>query len=195
VIHPDTQLVHVDPEVGRGVVATRPIPSGTITWVLDDLDRLFTESEVAALPPCYEPLLDRWAFNDGRGHHVLCWDFARFMNHSCEPNCGGTEFGLEVALRDIEPGDQLTNDYATFVLHPRERIDCRCGARACRGVVTHKDDPDAVAQVRRLLRAAVPAIGQVDQPLASLLRPGQLVAALNELGYGPDLPDLGPCLP
>ena len=183
-IHPRTRLVSIDREVGDGVVATRPIPRGTITWVLDDLDRMFTDSEVAALPACYEPLLDRWTFNDGRGHHVLCWDLARFMNHSCEPNCAGSELGFEIAVRDIEPGEQLTNDYATFHLHPREQFDCRCGSLSCRGVVTHRDAAHAVEEVRRQLATALPAVGEVDQPLWSLIRPRQLADAVRGLRSG-----------
>src|SRR5215211_3077185 len=88
-IHPDTRLAAIDVVVGDGVIATRPIPQGTITWVLDQLDGVFTESEVEGLPACYEPLIDRWTFNDGHGRCVLCWDLGRLMNHSCEPNCGG----------------------------------------------------------------------------------------------------------
>jgi uncharacterized protein len=179
VIHPDTRLVTIDDEVGQGLVATRPMPQGTITWVLDDLDGVFTEAEAAALPVCYEALIDRWTFNDGRGHHVLCWDLARFMNHSCESNCGGTEFGLEVALRDIEPGEQLTNDYATFHLFPRERFECRCGAASCRGLVTHGLLPDVTDELGHRVTVALTAAARVDQPLATLLRPGQMAAALG----------------
>ena len=124
-IHPDTRLAIIDDDVGQGLVATRPIPLGTITWVLDDLDRVFTAPEVEALPTSYEPLIDQWTFDDGHGRHVLCWDIGRFMNHSCECNRAGSEFGFEVALRDIEPGEQLTNDYEVFVLESREWFECR----------------------------------------------------------------------
>ena len=174
VIHPATRLVTIDPHVGRGVVATRPIPRGTITWVLDALDQAFAAADVAGLPSCYEPLIDRWTYNDGRGHHVLCWDISRFMNHSCEPTCGGSEHGFELALRDIGPGEQLTNDYATFHLRPQEWFACHCGRRTCPGVVSHQHGPSSSAQVRRWVQAASVAIERVEQPLADLLPPGRL---------------------
>ena len=44
-IHPNTELRFINKEVGYGVVATKPIPAGTITWVLDKLDRTFTPDE------------------------------------------------------------------------------------------------------------------------------------------------------
>jgi len=127
-IHPDTRLVIIDGVVGSGVIATKRIPRGTITWVLDDLDRTFNGAQMNAMPASYDDLIDRWTFHDGRGWRVLCWDLGRYMNHSCEPNCGGSEFWFEVALRDIEAGEQLTNDYATLYMRPSEGFDCRCGA-------------------------------------------------------------------
>ena len=68
---------------------------------------------------------------------------ARFINHSCEPNCETVIEGRRVfiyALRDIVPGEELAYDY----LIQREDDDppdveqvfrCRCGAAACRGTM------------------------------------------------------------
>src|SRR5262249_45540704 len=140
-----------------------------------------TAPEIAALPTCYEPMIDQWTFNDGHGRHVLCWDIGRFMNHSCECNCAGSQFGFELALRDIEPGEQLTNDYETFVLETRESFECRCGAPSCRGVVRHGRFGDAVESVLHRLRLVVPAIAKVDQPLLTLMRPQQLATAVRTL--------------
>ncbi len=44
-IHPHTEIKFINKEVGYGVVATDFIPKGTITWVLDKLDREFTQNE------------------------------------------------------------------------------------------------------------------------------------------------------
>jgi SET domain-containing protein len=65
---------------------------------------------------------------------------ARFLNHSCEPNCAPVlEAGrvyIETA-RDIQPGEELTYDYAYRREggEPEERYACRCGARRCRGTL------------------------------------------------------------
>lgn len=180
-IHPDTQLVTIDGVVGSGVIATRRIPRGTITWVMDELDRTFTETEMSALPPCYDNLIDRWTFHDGRGRRVLCWDLGRYLNHSCEPNCGGSEYRFELALRDIEAGEQLTNDYATLYMRPSESFECRCGAPTCRGAASHEQVPLAVARVRDQLRHALDNLGLVAQPLGALLVPDWLERALDLL--------------
>lgn len=180
-IHPHTELVTIDGVVGSGVIATRRIPRGTITWVFDDLDRALSASDMGALPPIYEDLLDRWTFHDGRGRRVLCWDLGRYMNHSCEPNCGGSEFWFEVALRDIEPGEQLTNDYATLYMRSSEGFDCRCGADSCRSIVSHAQVPHAVAAVRHQLRRALGEIELPEQPLLALLPNAWLELARNVL--------------
>ena len=66
-IHPDTELRWIDQKIGYGVVATRLIPRGTVTWVLDDLDRRLTSSEIAQLPPMLGPLLTRYGYLDAEG--------------------------------------------------------------------------------------------------------------------------------
>ena len=63
-------------------------------------------------------------------------DPMRFTNHSCRPNArlctdhGRVEF---YALRDIEPGEELTVDYGET--HHEGRLACRCGADGCRGAL------------------------------------------------------------
>jgi hypothetical protein len=180
-IHPDTRLITIDGVVGSGVIATRRIPRGTLTWVLDDLDRAFTGSQLNTLPPCYDDLIDRWTFHDGRGRRVLCWDLGRYLNHSCEPNCGGSEFWFEVALRDIEPGEQLTNDYATLYMRPSEGFACRCGALSCRGRASHEEVPLVVSSIHDQVLTALGELDRVAQPLSALLRPEWLAYARDVL--------------
>jgi uncharacterized protein len=57
-IHPNTELRFISPEVGYGVVAREFIPKGTITWVLDELDREFTPEQFNAFDPAYQEILD-----------------------------------------------------------------------------------------------------------------------------------------
>ena len=49
---------------------------------------------------------------------ILCFDDARFINHSDTPNVATDyaqdRYGLDVALRDIAAGEELTMDYAGF---------------------------------------------------------------------------------
>jgi uncharacterized protein len=61
-----------------------------------------------------------------------------FSNHSCEPNIGVQGQIVFVAMRDVAAGEELTHDWATTD-DDRYEMPCRCGAAACRGVVTGQD--------------------------------------------------------
>ncbi|KPI45433.1 Histone-lysine N-methyltransferase, H3 lysine-4 specific [Cyphellophora attinorum] len=66
---------------------------------------------------------------------------ARFINHSCDPNCtakiirvGGTKRIVIYALRDIEKDEELTYDYKfEREIGSDDRIPCLCGSANCKG--------------------------------------------------------------
>ena len=110
-IHPNTELKFISNEVGYGVVAKQFIPAGTITWVLDKLDREFSPLEFQQMEPIYQEILDTYTFRNNNGNLILCWDNGRYVNHSFNSNCLTTAYDFEIAIRDIQPGEQLTDDY------------------------------------------------------------------------------------
>ncbi len=123
-IHPDTELRFISPEIGYGVVATKLLPKGTITWARDKLDREFTPEEAQQLDPLYQQILDIYCFKNSTGNLVLCWDNGRFVNHSFNSNCLSTAYDFEIAIRDIQPGEQLTDDYGYLnISEPFEAVD------------------------------------------------------------------------
>lgn len=123
-IHPDTELRFISDAIGYGVVAKKFIPKGTITWVQDDLDRIFTEQDVLGLHPNMRESLETYCFVNARGHRILCWDNAKYVNHSFRPSCMSTAYDFEIAIRDIYPGEELTDDYGYLnVQEPFEVVD------------------------------------------------------------------------
>jgi uncharacterized protein len=62
-----------------------------------------------------------------------------FINHSCEPNAGLDGQVVIVALHRIQPGDEITIDYAMCDGSPYDEFDCACGSAICRGRVTGED--------------------------------------------------------
>ncbi len=177
-IHPSTELRFINPLIGFGVVATARIPRGTITWARDPLDRAMTSSEVERLGELFRAQLDKYSFIDGEGRHVLCWDIARYVNHSCDPVCLAPGFDFEIAVRDIEPGEQLCDDYGT--LNPLEPFECGCGMPQCRKMVRPDDHVRLADTWDQQVRLAFPSIPLVDQPLWPLVNdtPG-LASALS----------------
>lgn len=61
-----------------------------------------------------------------------------YTNHSCEPNIGIQGQIVFVAMRDIQPGEELTHDWATTDDDQYE-MQCRCGAKTCRGTISGQD--------------------------------------------------------
>jgi len=123
-IHPHTEVKFISDEIGYGVVAKQFIPSGTITWVLDKLDREFTPAQYEQMDDIYKEILDTYTFRNNKGMMILCWDIGRFVNHSFNSNCLTTAYDFEIAIRDIHPGEQLTDDYGYLnIAEPFEAMD------------------------------------------------------------------------
>jgi SET domain-containing protein len=66
---------------------------------------------------------------------------ARYINHSCDPNCESTTLKRRIfieAIRTIQPGEELSYDYqiqrdADDAPNVDVIFACRCGAEKCRG--------------------------------------------------------------
>ena len=61
-----------------------------------------------------------------------------FNNHSCDPNCGMHGEITFVAIRDIQPGEELTVDYA-FIDNEDYSFECHCESEKCRHIITGYD--------------------------------------------------------
>ena len=64
---------------------------------------------------------------------------ADWVNHSCDPNCGLRGQIALVAMRRLEPGEEICFDYAMSDGTPYDQFPCGCGAATCRGSVTGED--------------------------------------------------------
>lgn len=69
------------------------------------------------------------------------WNPARFLNHSCNPNC---ESGVQrnriwiYALKTIKKGEELTYNYGHGIDDYLDR-PCRCGAKNCAGYMVAEE--------------------------------------------------------
>lgn len=86
--------------------------------------------------------------------------FARYINHSCDPNCVAKIIDGEppnqhlkrvivVAQQDIKPGEEITYDYQFPIeLDLSQRIPCSCGATKCRGYMNW-DINDSISSIKQ----------------------------------------------
>lgn len=144
---------------GYGVIALRPFKAGEVVCHGDGVlyleDAEFDDTYALVVP----------GEDSGKGD-LLFWDLAcqtRWINHSCDPNsevCSKWDHEADtlrawwVALRDIEPGEEITYDYA-FIADVAE--PCACGAVRCRGLIVD-DDPENLAKLPDHLRARLRVI-------------------------------------
>jgi uncharacterized protein len=130
---------------GRGVFAVQPIKKGTrlIEYLGERVSHVEADRRYDDKTPydnhTFLFIVDKHTVIDaGVGGNE-----ARFINHSCDPNCESVIEKRRVfieAVRDIQPGEELAYDYQIV----REKEDpaeideifaCRCGAKKCRGTM------------------------------------------------------------
>jgi uncharacterized protein len=121
-IYPHTELRYINDQIGYGVFATKFIPKGTITWALDEFDQILEPENVDRVDKHRCEILKKYSYRNQEGKYILCWDLGRYVNHSFHANCIGTAYEFEVAVRDIYPGEQLTDDYGSLNLD--EPFEC-----------------------------------------------------------------------
>jgi SET domain-containing protein len=130
---------------GLGAFATRRISKGTriIEYVgeritEEESDRRYDDASMKRHHTFLFSLDDGTVIDAAVGGNE-----ARFINHSCDPNCEAVIERKRIyieAIRTIQPGTELAYDYAY------ERSDdcdeeterlyvCRCGSKKCRGTI------------------------------------------------------------
>lgn len=131
-------LLHARPHASKGyygVFAREFVPAGTLLalWTGDVVDA----EQLDAVPSHLKP----YAVQIEEGFYLVSRqrEAADCINHACEPNAGmNGQIGV-VALRDIEPGEEICIDYAMCDGSPYDEFDCQCGSPICRGRVTGND--------------------------------------------------------
>lgn len=112
---------------GFGVFAAERIPKNT--RIVDYAGELVRNSECEEREERYLGQGCIWIFRVNRTYSrdaAIGGNIARFINHACRPNCWFEVVGTTIwirASRTIEPGEELTYDYATV---GDRSIPCRC---------------------------------------------------------------------
>lgn len=176
-IHPHTELRFINDTIGYGVVATQLIPKGTVTWVHDTLDRIFKPDEITGMPEYALEIIDKYTFRNNKGEHVLCWDHGRYVNHSFRANCLSSAYDFEIAVRDIHPGEELTDDYG--YLNITEPFEALPEPRSRRRMVMPDDLLHYSHIWDRKLRSGFSQLLLVDQPLRPVLSEEQWTTAVD----------------
>lgn len=135
--------VRPTPSGRHGLHATRALRAGeSIVDVGREPHELFTRAQVRreiAEPRRSWLLRHAWPLSD---EILLAWgrdpEHWTPIAHSCDPTAWWK--GLTVtARRALEPGEEITLDFATFHDELMPSFDCDCGTADCRGVIGGRD--------------------------------------------------------
>ncbi|XP_042333287.1 histone-lysine N-methyltransferase 2A isoform X2 [Sceloporus undulatus] len=133
--------VYRSPIHGRGLFCKRNIDAGemvieyagnVIRSILTDKREKYYDSKDIG---CYMFRIDDSEVVDATMHG----NAARFINHSCEPNCYSRVINIDgqkhiviFAMRKIYCGEELTYDYKFPIEDASNKLPCNCGAKKCR---------------------------------------------------------------
>ncbi len=133
---------------GMGVFALRPIRKGTriVEYVgerisHEESDRRYND-DATDRPHTFLFIVDDETVIDA----AVDGNEARFINHSCAPNCESVIEDGRVwieAICDIAPGEELGYDYmlerpGRYRREYEQQYACHCGAPTCRGILLVK---------------------------------------------------------
>ena len=116
---------------GLGLYARKTILKGTIWWHARPQDVLIIEKnqflllntsyKTDLLNTIIETLLTYSYYEKELDALIFCLDNSKFVNHSSNANSGASEDEngfCAVALRDIQSGEEITEDYSKYTLCP-----------------------------------------------------------------------------
>lgn len=169
-MHPNSQVRFINGAIGCGVFATRFIPKGTIVYVKDALELEISAPQYALLAPVLQEAVEKYSYIDERGFRILSWDHAKYVNHCCNCNSISTGYGFEIAIRDIYPDEEITDEYGMFNLEAEMPLSC--SQPNCRQKVGKCDLDAYFMEWDAKVKDALTLVKGVDQPLYPLIEPG-----------------------
>jgi SET domain-containing protein len=130
---------------GKGVFATAPIPKGEM--IIEYKGEVITWAQALRRHP-HNPDDPNHTFyfhiDDSRVLDAnVNGNSARWINHSCQPNCEADEVDGRVfvkSLRNLKAGEELFYDYGLVIDERytpklKKQFACHCGTRKCRGTM------------------------------------------------------------
>lgn len=116
--------------LGKGLQATRDLVAGEIVEQFVGPVMRFAEIPEEEIPFVMWVGPDRWLIPRGN---------CRYINHSCDPNCGLTTKREVITRRPVKKGESLCISYNVSTeegdWHPKWTFQCYCGVYFCQGLV------------------------------------------------------------
>lgn len=150
---------------GTGLFAKRIIPKGTIIWKFGNV-RIYTKEQYDKFTERYRAILRHFCYEEDNGTLVYCFDNSKYFNHNCDPNAMSINAEMDIAIRDVTRGEELTYDYGYWYVRWNEPFACRCHSENCRHIIKRENpDSEVIKRLTCLAKEAKRNIINVKQPL------------------------------
>ncbi|MDD4161886.1 MAG: SET domain-containing protein [Methanothrix sp.] len=120
---------------GEGIFAGELIPKGTLVFYYSSNDVYVSKKEFQCLSNSKKQQIYKFGVEDEYGRWIITDGDA---NHSCDANILSMFVdGLycDIAVKDIQIGEEITIDYGLFYSSFPWKMTCRCNSCNCRGIV------------------------------------------------------------
>ncbi|RQW80868.1 MAG: SET domain-containing protein-lysine N-methyltransferase [Methanothrix sp.] len=164
------KVLNKDSEIeGCGSFAAELIPKGTIVFYFGKDEKYISKEEFASFTSEAKERLYKFGVEDEWSNWVIA---KGDVNHSCDANILSLFVNgiyCEIAVRDIQKGEELTIDYGLLYSSFPWSMRCNCGSSHCRGTVGSGWPVSAQVQDQwnSRINAAAKEIFTVPQPLFS----------------------------
>ena len=98
------------PMAGKGLFADETVRRGAVIIAPDNVHTVWTEAKLRSFPPDSIEVESSVRWFEDRFSLTPEWSDECYVNHSFEPNAQW-HLGFIFALRDLQPGDEITMDY------------------------------------------------------------------------------------
>ncbi len=118
-------FIEKSPIHGIGLFSKEFISKDTIIWSFNPkLDIVISRKEMAELGVYARETFLRYCYQPDQETYVLCFDDARFINHSDDPNTtdDSKKEGYVIAAKDINSGEEITSNYKVFDLDFQRKL-------------------------------------------------------------------------
>jgi SET domain-containing protein len=157
------------PILGYGVYAKKKIPKGSIVITecihCSKISPKLAEEEVRRdFILSHAPISKR-----SKPDFILpCDKRIYYLNHSCNANILNAGLGFDLAVREIQAGEEVTFDYRSMY-DDNIQFKCQCQAENCQGYIRclHPISPALKAFWMEKIMSAWPYVSTVPQPLLS----------------------------
>ncbi|MCC7405389.1 MAG: SET domain-containing protein [Bdellovibrionales bacterium] len=172
-ILPSLRIKWISDDIGYGLFATEFIPKGTVTYAFDPLEIVLPRKILEQEKEPMRSMIDKYSYEDNSGNLIICWDLGKFMNHCCYSNTLTTGYVFGIAINDIQPGEEVTDDYRIFTR--QHGFQPSCEKFVC---PVFSQSQEQVEEWDGRIKDALKHFAEVPQPLKPLI-PAKMLKAVE----------------